>query len=68
MNVGGVPHIVEKLLTKATIFFKHNFNQRFAQKNIGVQSGEIFHFENFGIANLEVPRKMTFGCNHYGLS
>jgi len=26
------------------------------------------NFENFGIPNLRVPRKMTFGCNPCGQS
>jgi hypothetical protein len=59
----GLPHVVEKLLTKAKNVFIPHFNQRYTQEIMGFQSGESFNFKTF---NLGISRKMTFGCSPYG--
>jgi hypothetical protein len=38
----------------------------FMQEVMGLQSGGKLNFENFGIPNLGIPGKMTFGSNPYG--
>ncbi len=60
--VGDVPHTVEKISTKATIFFKPHFNQRSTHKVMGLQSCENPNLRNFKTPNWESHDKMTFGC------
>jgi hypothetical protein len=48
------------------IFFKHNFNQRFLHKVMGLQSRESLNLKNFGTTTWESWDKMTFGCSSRG--
>jgi hypothetical protein len=40
-----------------------NLHQKFTKEIMGFQSGGSPNFGNFGIPDLGVPRKMTFGCS-----
>jgi hypothetical protein len=68
MYAGGVPHIVGKILIKVTTLLTLHFDNRYLQKNIGVQNARNFNFGNFKTLDLGVSGKMTFGCNPFGQS
>jgi len=57
-----------KFLMRVTNIFRPHLNWRFAQKVIGIQNGGSPNFRNFGIHDLGISRKMTFGCSPHGQS
>jgi hypothetical protein len=63
MRANGMPHAVEKLLTKAKNVFIPHFNWRYTQEIMGFQNGERLNFKTF---DLGISRKMTFGCSLCG--
>jgi len=63
VRVGGVPHIIGKLSTRATYYFGPHLNQRSAQEVMGVQSDENPNLGNFNTLDLGIQGKITFGCN-----
>jgi hypothetical protein len=50
------------------LFFRPHLNKRSEQEIMSVQSDRSPNFENFGIPNLEILRKMTFECSPHGES
>jgi hypothetical protein len=63
VHLGGVAHVIEKLLMKTTTLYKTHFKQRSKQQVMGFQSDEN---PNFGTFDLGVLGKMTFGCSPCG--
>jgi hypothetical protein len=62
MYVRGVPHIVGKLSTRATMLFKTSSQLKVFTRSYGLSKCESLNFENFGTPDLGVLGKMTFGC------
>ncbi len=57
MCADGVPHIFGKILTRATTFIRLHFNQRSAQKVMGLQNCRSSNFKNYVTLDLGVPRQ-----------
>jgi hypothetical protein len=53
----GVPHIVEKTLTKIQLCFRLHLNLRFAPKVMNLQSRKSPNFGNFETPNLGIPKQ-----------
>jgi len=54
---------LERSQQRLQLCFKPCLNGRFAQEIMGFQNDKGFNFGNFGIPNLGVLGKVTFGCN-----
>jgi hypothetical protein len=57
LATGGVPHIVGKLLMRATNFLRPHRDQRSARKVMGLQSRESPIWRNFGTPTRESQEK-----------
>jgi len=64
--VGGVWHIVEKLLMRATILLQTSFQSEVSTQSYGPQSCRNPNFENFKTPIWESQDKMSFGCEPRG--
>jgi len=66
VRVGGVPHIVGKILTRATTLLQISLHLRSAQKIMAskVRGIPILEISSSHVGSFE--KKMTFGCSPRG--